>query len=259
MPASSASSSSGSSRSSRRSLSSRASSESRCVLTETYSPEPMLIAPAARPATPAITIADRSLVAPTAPMTMPAVETMPSLAPSTAARSQLSRLLSPLPCGSSSCGPITASSSWAVIGQIQASGGAGRNQGQAALAAAGRSPTTDRRLAGLLRLDDPLRHQQTDPEQRDRDDRRGQEDVVDRRPEDLRRQVRDVRHRAAEPAGDLVVDDRAEDRDPDRAPDRTGEHGRAGRDPAVLPRHGGLGGDDRRAGDQTEAEAHHEA
>ena len=74
------------------------------MLTETYSPAPMLIAPAASPATPAITIAPRSLVAPAAPITMPAVETMPSLAPSTAARSQLSRLLSPPACGSSSCG-----------------------------------------------------------------------------------------------------------------------------------------------------------
>ena len=91
------------------------------MLTETYSPAPMLIAPAASPATPAITIADRSLVAPTAPITMPAVETMPSLAPRTAARSQFSRLLSPPWCGSSSCGPIgSRPSSLAVMGQIQA-------------------------------------------------------------------------------------------------------------------------------------------
>ncbi len=89
------------------------------MLTETYSPAPMLIAPAASPATPAITIADRLLVAPSAPMTMPAVDTMPSLAPSTAARSQLSRLFSPVWCGSSSCGPIGTSRSLAVMGQIQ--------------------------------------------------------------------------------------------------------------------------------------------
>ena len=65
------------------------------MLTETYSPAAMLSAPAASPATPATRIAPRSLVAPATPITMPAVETMPSLAPSTPARSQLSRLLSP--------------------------------------------------------------------------------------------------------------------------------------------------------------------
>src|SRR6478609_3241026 len=134
MPASSASSSSGSSRSSRRSLASSASSESRWVLTETYSPAPMLIAPAASPATPAITIADRSLVAPTAPMTMPAVDTIPSLAPRTAARSQLSRLFSPCWCGSSSCGPTGTSASLTVMPESKPSGHAPRNQGKAALA-----------------------------------------------------------------------------------------------------------------------------
>src|SRR6476469_7764539 len=98
---SSTSSSSGVSCSSRRSFSRRACSVSRWVLTETYSPTAMLIAPAARPAMPAVMIADSSAVAPATPTTMPAVDTMPSLAPSTPARSQLSRLATSLPCGSS--------------------------------------------------------------------------------------------------------------------------------------------------------------
>ena len=78
------------------------------MLTETYSPVPMLSAPAVSAAMPAITIVPRSSVAPATPITTPAVDTMPSLAPSTAARSQLSRepTWSPISswkcCGSSS-------------------------------------------------------------------------------------------------------------------------------------------------------------
>ena len=85
------------------------------MLTETYSPAAMLIAPAKSPATPATRIAVRSVVAPATPTTRPAVDTMPSLAPRTAARSQFSRLLMLSPCGSSSCGPIGALMSLAVM------------------------------------------------------------------------------------------------------------------------------------------------
>ena len=91
MPASSASSASGSSSSSRISLAISAFSESRWVLTDTYSPTAMLIAPAASPARPAVSTAPRSVVAAATPITRPAVDTMPSLAPSTPARSQFSR------------------------------------------------------------------------------------------------------------------------------------------------------------------------
>ena len=66
-------------------------SESRWVLTETYSPTAMLMAPAASPASPAVRTIPRLVVAAATPMTRPAVETMPSLAPSTPARSQFSR------------------------------------------------------------------------------------------------------------------------------------------------------------------------
>src|SRR6188472_2657185 len=84
----------------------RARSVSRWVLTETYSPAAMLSAPATRPATPATKIASAWEVAPATPITMPATDTMPSLAPSTAARNALSRPPMPSWCGSSSCGPI---------------------------------------------------------------------------------------------------------------------------------------------------------
>ncbi len=62
------------------------------MLTETYSPAAMLNAPATRPATPAIRIVVRLPVAPATPITIPAVDTIPSLAPRTPARSQFSRL-----------------------------------------------------------------------------------------------------------------------------------------------------------------------
>ena len=100
MSVSSASSSSGVSRSSPRSFSSSAFSVSRWELTETYSPTAMLIAPAVRPATPAVRIVVRVEVAPATPKTMPAVDTMPSLPPRTPARSQFNRReMLPL-CGS---------------------------------------------------------------------------------------------------------------------------------------------------------------
>src|ERR1700739_2118741 len=65
-----------------------ASSVSRWVLTETYSPNAIDTAPAASPATPAVNIGPLAAVAAATPTTMPAVETIPSLAPSTPARSQ---------------------------------------------------------------------------------------------------------------------------------------------------------------------------
>ena len=45
---------------------------------------------------------------------------------------------------------------------------------------------------------------------------------------------------------------------PTALPDRAGEQGRTGRDAAAVPADGRLGGDDRRAGDVPEAEAHDE-
>lgn len=76
---------------------------SRCVLTDTYSPTAMEIAPAATPATPAVKIGARSMVAAATPTTMPAVDTMPSLAPRTPARNQLSLAPALALCGSAEC------------------------------------------------------------------------------------------------------------------------------------------------------------
>jgi hypothetical protein len=59
-----------------------------CELTETYSPAAIDIAPATRPATPAIRIFFVPAPAAATPNTRLAVDTMPSFAPSTAARSQ---------------------------------------------------------------------------------------------------------------------------------------------------------------------------
>lgn len=63
---------------------------SRCVLTETYSPNAIETAPATSPATPAVKIGPADVVDAATPTTMPAVETIPSLAPKTPARSQFS-------------------------------------------------------------------------------------------------------------------------------------------------------------------------
>src|SRR6478609_4649320 len=103
-PASSSSSSSGVSASSRRSLSSTARSVSRWVDTETYSPAAIDMAPAIMPIRPLRMIEPRLSVAPATPSTIAAVDTIPSLAPSTPARNQFNRPASPESCGSSCCG-----------------------------------------------------------------------------------------------------------------------------------------------------------
>ena len=68
-------------------------SASRCELTDTYSPAAIDSAPATSPAIPAVTIAEPDAPEAATPSTRLAVDTMPSLAPSTAARSQLERWL----------------------------------------------------------------------------------------------------------------------------------------------------------------------
>src|SRR6185295_18199139 len=68
-------------------------SASRCELTDTYSPAAIDSAPATSPAIPAVTIATRDAPDAATPSTRLAVDRMPSLAPSTAARSQLDRRL----------------------------------------------------------------------------------------------------------------------------------------------------------------------
>jgi hypothetical protein len=83
-----------------RSLANWAFSLSRWLLTDTYSPSAIDTAPATRPASPAVKIGPRWLVAPATPRTMPATDTIPSLAPSTPARSQFSRPARPAPCDS---------------------------------------------------------------------------------------------------------------------------------------------------------------
>ena len=97
---SSVSSASGEAASSRFSCLICARSLSRWLETDTYSPSAIDTAPATSPANPAVKMGPRFVVAPATPMTMPATDTIPSLAPSTAARSQFSRPAVPLLCGS---------------------------------------------------------------------------------------------------------------------------------------------------------------
>jgi len=61
---------------------------SRWLLTDTYSPSAMDAAPATRPAMPAARTTLGVAEAPATPTTRPAIDTMPSSAPSTPARSQ---------------------------------------------------------------------------------------------------------------------------------------------------------------------------
>src|SRR5664280_2898535 len=73
-----------------------ATSVSRWLETDTYSPIAMAHAPARRPATPAVRMAGVLVgFAAATPMQMPAPDTKPSLAPRTPARSQFSRAPSP--------------------------------------------------------------------------------------------------------------------------------------------------------------------
>jgi hypothetical protein len=88
MLASSRTSAAGSAASSRRSRSRSAFSVSACECTDTYSPAAIDMAPATSPATAVIKMVDWLACAAATPTTRLAVETMPSLAPNTAARSQ---------------------------------------------------------------------------------------------------------------------------------------------------------------------------
>src|SRR5678815_5971750 len=88
MCVSSSSSAAGAVASSCRSRARSARSVSDCELTDTYSPAAIDSAPATSPATPASRTSLRAAFAAATPTTRLAVETMPSLAPRTAARSQ---------------------------------------------------------------------------------------------------------------------------------------------------------------------------
>src|SRR5690606_34615634 len=68
---------------------------SRALETDTYSPSAIDSAPPTSAATPATRIAVREVVAAATPTTTAATDTMPSLAPSTPARSQFRRAASP--------------------------------------------------------------------------------------------------------------------------------------------------------------------
>jgi hypothetical protein len=91
---------SGISANSRRSLLTNALSVSRWALTETYSPSAIDTAPAAIPAAPAVATALVDVVAAATPTTSPAVDTIPSFAPNTPARSQFNFDDNELSCGS---------------------------------------------------------------------------------------------------------------------------------------------------------------
>ena len=123
------------SRSSAISLASSACSLSRWLLTDTYSPSAIETAPATSPARPAVNTGPRAGVAPATPTTMPATETIPSLAPSTPARSQFSRPARPAACGSWPCSGGTAEpdSSRSVTASLCSAGAEFRQQGEPCL------------------------------------------------------------------------------------------------------------------------------
>src|SRR5690348_9654836 len=98
----------------------------------------MLNAPATRPASPPTKIVSEFAVAPATPITIPATDTMPSLAPRTAARNQFNRLPRDSSWGSSTCGPrssgpMLAADTSKLTPPILPSPGTGSNEGKARL------------------------------------------------------------------------------------------------------------------------------
>src|SRR6478735_6199151 len=80
------------------------------LLTETYSPSAIEMAPPMRAAAPAATIAGVDGVALATPTTTAATDTIPSFAPSTPARNQFSRAATPATWGSSGCPDVLTAS-----------------------------------------------------------------------------------------------------------------------------------------------------
>ena len=89
----------------------------------------METAPATSPARPAVKIGPRSEVAPATPTTRPATDTIPSLAPSTAARSQFSRPAELSACGSARSAEGCSGAS-DVMGRVLPAGGAATLSGR---------------------------------------------------------------------------------------------------------------------------------
>ncbi len=103
---------------------------SRAPLTEMYSPSAIEIAPPTSAAVPAATTGPVPAPAPATPTSTAATETMPSFAPSSPARSQLSRAA----LAASSCSETGSERSDAVdMGAIEPRSCAARQQGEACL------------------------------------------------------------------------------------------------------------------------------